>query len=214
MTLGHDIRAIFRVQGKHDWLDGFRRAGCAFITTLCAARPTVISIAMAAQRTFTFPADLATTTAYFRAFKKTIQSTPYLHLVKTYARNKYRILYSATEASVYRVAFFCDIQLAYDETRRLLRVTPLTGIPPVPTRLTFDAVTGQGDYWSQSVFQPAGARTRVRNGIKIMTRLPKRPEMVLVPDLVVKRLVEGLMKRRMQEIMDAMIAGAIEELQP
>lgn len=170
----------------------------------------MISVAVSAHRTFTFPADLATTTAYFRAFKQTLRYLPHLRLVKTYTRNKYRIVYNATEAGVYDVAFFCDIQVDYDEAKHILRVTPLAGIPPVPTKLTFHTITGQGYYWSQSVFRPAGAQTRVRTEIGITTRVPKRPELMLVPDAVVKRLVEAVVKRRLQEIADAMIEGSVD----
>ena len=44
------------------------------------------------------------------------------------------MLYSVTEAGVYRVAFYCDIQVQYDESSQILHVTPLEGVPPVAPR--------------------------------------------------------------------------------
>ena len=89
----------------------------------------MISIAVSAQRVFTFPADLATTKAYLCDFEQTLKYLPYLSLVRTYARNEYRILYSVAEAGVYYVAFYCDIQVQFDETTQTLHVTSLAGVP-------------------------------------------------------------------------------------
>jgi hypothetical protein len=139
---------------------------------------------------------------------------PHLRLVKTYARNQYRILYSAAEAGVYRVAFYCDIQVHYDETKHTLHVTPLVGVPPVLPKVTFNSLTGQGYYSSQSVFQSFGAHTRVRYEVRITAKVPKRRELRLLPDPVVKRVVEGVVKRRLQEITEAFIARSIDGLHP
>ena len=82
----------------------------------------MINIAVSAQRVFTVPADLARTTAHFRDFGHTLDYlAPHLRLVATYARDQYRMLYSVTEAGVYRVAFYCDIQVRYDESSQILQ---------------------------------------------------------------------------------------------
>ena len=99
---------------------------------------------------------------------------PYLHLVKTYAPNQYRILYSVAEAGVYYVAFYCDIQVQFDETSQTLHVTSLAGIPPVPPKATFNSVSGQGYYTSRSVFHAAGAQTNVAYDVDIQAQVPKR----------------------------------------
>ena len=83
----------------------------------------MISIAVSAQRVFTVPAGLARTTAHFRDFGHTLDYlAPHLRLVATYAGGQYRMLYSVTEAGVYRVAFYCDIQVRYDESSQILHV--------------------------------------------------------------------------------------------
>ena len=71
------------------------------------------------------------------------------------------MLYSVTEAGVYRVAFYCDIQVRYDESSQTLRVCPLEGIPPVTPKATLSSLTGQGYYRSRSAFQSAGLHTRI-----------------------------------------------------
>lgn len=172
----------------------------------------MISIGVSAQRVFTFPADLATTTAYLCDFEQTLKYLPYLHLVKTYAPNQYRILYSVAEAGVYYVAFYCDIQVQFDETSQTLHVTSLAGIPPVPPKATFNSVSGQGYYTSRSVFHAAGAQTNVAYDVDIQAQVPKRLELTLIPDAVFKRVVENVVQRRLQEIADAFVAHSMDEL--
>jgi hypothetical protein len=170
----------------------------------------MISIVVSAQRVFTFPADLATTTTYLCDFEQTLKYLPYLRLVKTYARNQYRMLYSVAEAGVYYVAFYCDIRVQFDETTQTLHVTPLAGIAPVPPTATFNSVSGQGYYASRSVFQGAGPHTSVAYEVEIQAQVPKRLELTLIPDAVVKRVVENVVQRRLHEIADAFVARSME----
>lgn len=161
---------------------------------------------------FIFPADPATTASYFRDFGRTLAHLPHLRLVTAYAADRYRVLYTAAEAGVYRVAFYCDIQVEYDETSQTLRVTPLAGIPPVPPKATLRSLTGQGYYHSRSVFEPAGPHTRVRYEVEIAAEVPKRLEWSLIPDAVITRLVEDAVQRRLQEITDAFVTRSIDGL--
>lgn len=170
----------------------------------------MISIAVSAQRTFTLPADLATTTAYFRDFERTIRDLQYLSLVKTYAQDQYRILYSAAEAGIYHVAFCCDIQVDFDEINQIIRVTPLVGIPPAPPKVTVNSLSGQGYYASQSIFRNAGLNTHVAYEVEIKAQVPKRLELKLVPDQVIKRMIEDRVRHRLQAITDSFIHHTME----
>jgi hypothetical protein len=174
----------------------------------------MINIAVSAQRVFTFPADLATTAAYYRDFGHTLEYLPHMRLVTTYARDQYRVLFTTSEAGVYRVAFYCDIQVQYDETRQILHVTPLEGIPPVPPKATLSSLTGQASYCSRSVFEPAGPHTCVQYEVEIRAEVPKRLEWKLIPDAVITPLIEDVVERRLQEITDAFIARSIDGLRP
>ena len=168
----------------------------------------MISIAVSAQRTFTLAADLPTTTAYFRDVARTLEDLPHLSLVETHERDKYRILYSAAEAGVYHVALYCDIQVHVDEVSQTIRVTPLTGVPPVSPVMTVSSLTGQGYYSSQAVLQADGAHTNVRYDVQITAEIPKRRTLTLVPDQVVRRAIERVVDRRLQEITDAFALNA------
>ena len=163
----------------------------------------MISIAAAAQCSFTLPADVATTTAYFCDLRRTLRDLPHLSLVRTHGPDRYRILYSAAEAGVYHVALYCDIQVQFDATTQTIHVTPATGIPPVPPKVTINSLTGQGCYSSRAVLRSAGPGTCVTYDVETTARLPKPRALTLVPDHVVKRAIEALVQQRLQEYTDA-----------
>jgi hypothetical protein len=173
----------------------------------------MIHIAVSDQRVFTVPAGLARTTAHFRDFGHTLDNlAPHLRRVATYARDQYRMLYSVTEAGVYRVAFYCDIQVRYDESSQILHVMPLEGVPPVAPKATLNSLTGQGTYRSRSGFQSTGPHTRITYNVEIRAAVPKRLEWKLIPDSVITRLVEDVVQRRLNEITDTFIARSIDGL--
>ena len=172
-----------------------------------------ILISVSAQRVFAVPADLTEATAHFRDFGRTLDYlAPHLRLVATYARDQYRMLYSVTEAGVYRVAFYCDIQVQYDESSQILHVTPLEGVPPVTPKATLKSLTGQGYYHSRSAFQSAGPHTRITYDVAIQAEVPKRLEWKLIPDAVITRVVEDVVQRRLNEITDTFIARSLSGL--
>ena len=175
----------------------------------------MINIAVSAQRVFAVPADLTEATALFRNFGHTLDYlAPHLRLVATYARDQYRMLYSVTEAGVYHVAFYCDIQVQFDESSQILHVTPLDGIPPIAPKATLKSLTGQGYYRSRSVFQSAGPHTSITYDVEIRAAVPKRLEWKLIPDAVITRVVEDVVQRRLNEITDTFIARSQEGLRP
>lgn len=163
----------------------------------------MINIEVAVQRRFTLPADLAATTDYLRDLPRTLEDLPHLDLAKTHGPDQYRIVYRAAEAGVYRVALYCDIAVHLDEPNRTIRVLPLPGVAPVPFHRTINSLTGQGYYSSRAVLQPAAVNTDVTYDVQITAHIPKRPALALVPDHVVQRAIESIVKQRLLEITDA-----------
>jgi len=174
----------------------------------------MISIAVSARRVFTLPADLPTSKAHFRDFRQTLEYLPDLCLIKTYARGRYRILYSAAEGGVYRVDLYSDIQTRFDEAEDTLHVTPLKGIPPVAAKATLGSLTGQGDYSSRLILRSAGAQTNARYEVRITATLPKPVGLNLIPNPAVRLFIERVMRRRIQEIADGFIQRSIKGLRP
>ena len=176
------------------------------------SHPDTVPLAVSVRRVFVFPADQAHTTAYFCDFTRVLSHLPHLQLIKTHAANQYRILYSATEAGVLHVTFFCDVQAYYDEANRTFHVDPLAGIPPVRPEVAFNSITGQGYYTSRSVFRPAGPDTQIEYSIEIKADLPRRRELDWMPKAIVKRLAEDVVRRRLREITAAFISRSLVEL--
>ena len=171
-----------------------------------------VTLAVSAQRVFVVPADLARTTTYFCDFTRVLSHLPHLRLITTHAANQYRILYSATEAGVLHVTFFCDVQAYYAEANRTFHVIPLIGIPPVKQEAAFNSITGQGYYSSRSVFRPSGPNTQIDYSIEIRGDLPIRRELDWMPKAMVKRLAEDVVRRRLSEITVAFISRSLAEL--
>lgn len=169
---------------------------------------------MSAQRAFTLPIDLAAARAHFRDFRQTLQYLPDLCLVKIYAPDQYRILYSAVHAGVYRVDLYSDIRVQHDETGDVFRVSPLRGIAPAAPKVTLGSLTGQGNYSSRLSLRAAGACTSARYDVRITATLPKPMGLKLVPDAAVRLFVERVVRRRVQEISDSFMQRSIERLRP
>jgi len=176
------------------------------------SHPDTVALAVSVQRVFVFPADLARTTAYFCDLTRVLSHLPHLRLITTHAANQYRIRYSAAEAGVLHVTFFCDVQAHYDEANRTFHVDPLAGIPPVKSEAAFNSITGQGYYTSRSVFRPAGPDTQIKYSIEIKADLPRRRELDWMPKAIVKRLAEDVVRRRLREITAAVISRSLAEL--
>jgi hypothetical protein len=171
-----------------------------------------LNIAVSDHREFTLAADLQAAAAHFRDFAKTLQDLPELRLAKTHANEKYRIVYSAAVAGVYRVDLYSDIQAQFDERDYVLVVSPLRGIAPVRPHVTLGSLTGQGEYSSRLALRAAGARTAATYDLAIAAAIPKPLALGLLPDAVARSAVERVVRRRVQEITDRFIERSIARL--
>jgi hypothetical protein len=110
------------------------------------------------------------------------------------------------------VIFFCDVQADYDEANRTFHVVPLAGIPPVKSETAFNSIIGQGYYTSRSVFRPSGTDTQIKYSPEIKADLPRRRELDWLPDAIVKRLAEVVVRRQLREITATFIRRPPAEL--
>jgi hypothetical protein len=171
----------------------------------------MIQVAVSVQRSFLFPADVRTTSGFFREFRRVLGYLPHLRLVKTFGPDQYRVLFTTTEAGVYRLAFYCDLQVNYDEQFETLHVTPLTGFPAVPAKASIGSLTGQGSYSSLSVLRPLAGGTHVDYEVKITATVAKRLEWRLIPDRAVEHIANERTRQRLAEMTDHFIARSIAE---
>ena len=75
----------------------------------------MIKIAGTTRQTFSFPADIAAVSEFYRDFSRILHYLPHIQLVKAYGPDQFRVMYHTLELSVYRVRIYCDLQVRYDE---------------------------------------------------------------------------------------------------
>ena len=171
----------------------------------------MIQVAVSVQRSFVCPADLPTTSTFFRDFARVLDYLPHLRLVKTFGPDQHRVLFTATEAGIYRLAFYCDIQIEYDPQHLALRIVPLAGPTPVPPKAGIGSLTGQGYYASASFFRPGGASTGVDYSVEIRATIAKRLEWRLIPDSAVENIANMRTRQRLSAITDEFIARSVAQ---
>ncbi len=163
------------------------------------------------HRALTFPAELATTRAYFGNFRHVITLLPHIRLVKAYGANRFRVMYHTVELGVYAVRIYCDLRAGFVDGRPLLRVSPIEDFSPILPRVTMTSLTAQGRYQSDSIFHAQGDETRVDYSIRLAATLPKPLGLERMPDRVVERIARNIVTWRMHEIADGFVERAIHD---
>lgn len=171
----------------------------------------MIAIRGAVHRSFTFPADLPAAHAYFGDFRRILNLLPHIRLVKTHGPGQFRVLYRTVEVGVYDVRIYCDLHARLDRARSVLRVAPLTGIPPVKPRVTLTSLTAQGVYQSTSSFLDGGSSTQVEYHLELNAHLPKPIGLNLISDRVLERIAHSIVMWRIHEIADGFVERSIDD---
>lgn len=171
----------------------------------------MIAIAGHVQRSFTFPARLAATQAYFGDFRRIVGLLPHIQLVKPLGPNQFRVRYRTLELGVYDVQLFCDLEVRLDPTRAELRVTALPALPPIQPRATLRSLTAPARYQSVSALNAAGAVTQVDYRLELAGHLPKPLGLNLIPDKALEGIAHSIVAHRIHEIADGFIANAIAD---
>ena len=96
----------------------------------------MIKIAGTTRQTFSFPADIATASSFYRDFSRILHYLPHIQIVRAYGSDQFRVMYHTLELGVYRVRIYCDLQVEYDEPTQTLHVAPLLNKPPVRSEAT------------------------------------------------------------------------------
>ena len=172
---------------------------------------TVIKIAGTTHRTFSFPADIATASDFYRDFSRLLNYLPHIQLVKAHGPDQFRVMYHTLELGVYRVRIYCDLQVRYDEATQTLHVAPLLSKPPVRSEATVYSLTAQGYFTSRSVFRPRSEHSLVDYQLGLEARLPKPIGLRLMPDRVIEQIASNIAEWRIHEIAGGFITRSVQE---
>ena len=170
----------------------------------------MIKIAGITHQTFSFPADIATASNFYRDFNRILHYLPHIQLVRVYGPDQFRVMYHTLELGVYRVRIYCDLQVRYDEATQTLHVAPLLNKPQVRSEATVQSLTAQGYFTSRSVFRPRREHSLVDYQLGLEARLPKPLGLTLMPDRVIEQIASNITEWRIHEIADGFITRSMQ----
>jgi hypothetical protein len=165
----------------------------------------MIDIAGSAQHSYRFPAPPAEAFAFHRDVARSIGFLPHISIASQLGPNRYRLLYSATEAHLYQVRIFCDVLAKADAKKQSILIRPLPSSMPVPQEAGLYSMTGGGRYASKIAFRPSGAATLVTYTLSLAATLPVALSLRLFPRKLVATAADGILRRRMDEIMSRFV---------
>jgi hypothetical protein len=164
----------------------------------------MIKIAGSALRSFTFAGELPVAYAYYADVGRLLSYLPHICLVRSYGPDRFRLLYSTTELGTYHVRIFADVETTL-ETRWVVRVRPMEGIPPVKAEATLGSATTQGYFSSQSIFSDNSAETQIKYALQLKADLPTPLGLRLMPGIMVDRIARSITNMRIREIADGFV---------
>jgi hypothetical protein len=164
----------------------------------------MIKIAGSSSRSFVFPAELPLAYAYYADVGRLLTYLPHISLVRAYASDRFRLLYTSTELGAYHIRIFADVQTTM-EAGWVVRVHPLPGLAPVDSQAGVNSSTTQGFFTSHSVFKDEGAQTRIEYTLRLQAQLPAPVGLRLMPGSMVNRIARGITKARIREIVEGFI---------
>lgn len=164
-----------------------------------------------AQRSFIFPADLPLAYAYYTDLSRMLTYLPHISLMRTFAYDKFRVLYNTLELGAYHIRIYCDLVATLDGVRKhVLRIGPLKGIPPVRPEAGLNSATTQGHFTMESIFYDEGTQTRIEYTLRLRARLPTPLGLRMLPGGVVNSIAESIMNMRIHEISDGFVERSLE----
>lgn len=171
----------------------------------------MIKIDSTVQFSFMFPADIATTFAYYSNMHRLVQHLKYIELADSEpeSKNEYRLYYNTVELGSYHIHVYCDVRMEL-EGETSIRLIPVENYPPIKTKVTLNATTARGLYASEAHFFSAGDHTRVEYLLSMQARPPRPKGMRFMPGKMVDKIAQNITNHRIKEIADAFIDSSID----
>ena len=171
----------------------------------------MIKIAGTTRQTFSFPADIATASNFYRDFSRILHYLPHIYVVKAYSPDQFRVMYHTMELGMYRVRIYCDLHVKYDEASETLHVAPLLNKPPIKSEATVHSLTAQGHFTSQSIFRARSDHSMIDYQLSLEARLPKPFGLTLMPDKAIEQIARNITDWRIHEIARGFVKRSVLE---
>jgi hypothetical protein len=173
----------------------------------------MIRLAGTAKRSFLFPSSIHGAMQHYAKMEQLFKYLPYIKLIKTYSKNQFRVLFSSTELSIYKIQLYCDLEVILDIEKSLITVGMLHGKKPISPKAGMHSSRGMAEFSSTSQFTPDGEKTRIYYHLNLNGRLPKPRAFSLIPDNITNHIAENIAKRRIFEIADGFIMGSLADFE-
>lgn len=173
---------------------------------------TMININSSVQFSFMFPADIATTFAYYSDMQRLIQHLKYIELVDSEPEheNEYRLYYNTVELSSYHIHVYCDVRMELED-QKTIRIVPVQNFPPIKPKVTLNSTTARGYYASEAHFLPVEDHTRVEYTLSLQAQPPRPKGMRFMPGKMVDTIAQNITTHRIKEIADTFIDSSIDQ---
>lgn len=170
----------------------------------------MITITGSVHRSFQFPDHPGAAFDYYADIPRTLNMLPHISIVRHYAANQYRMMYSTTELGIYRVRMLCDIQVELDREAWALHIQPMSNPLPVTSEAGIYSLTGPGTFTSQSLFRSTGENTEVEYRFRLSADLPVPFGIRFMPDSVLNGIAGSITQWRIDEIVDGFIQRSVD----
>ena len=160
-----------------------------------------------------FPADRATTFAYYSDMHRLVKHLKYIELVDPEERNsdhEFRLYYSTVELGSYHIHVYSDVRLDVNGSQHIIRLVPIKNLPPIKTKVTISSTTSRGYYSSEARFIEAGEQTRVEYTLSMKAKPPRPKGMRFMPGRMVDKIAQNITNHRIKEIAEEFIASSID----
>lgn len=171
----------------------------------------MIRLAGTAKRSFLFPSHIVKAMNFYADMGGLFKYLPHITLIKTYSKTQFRVLYSSTELSIYRIQLYCDLEVRVDSEKAFIEVGTLEGKKPIKPKAGMHSSRGIAKFKSTSQFKSEGDQTRIYYHLTLSGGLPKPRAFNLVPDSITDHIAESIAKRRIFEIADGFISGSLTD---
>lgn len=159
-----------------------------------------------------FPADIATTFAYYSDMHRLVQHLKHIELVDSDPQNEleYRLYYNTVELGSYHIHVYCDVRLEL-AGGTTIRIVPVKNLPAIKPTVTINSTTARGYYTSEAHFLPAGEQTRVEYALSLQAEPPRPKGMRFMPGRIVDKIAQDITNHRITEIADSFIDSSIDQ---
>ena len=170
----------------------------------------MITITGSVHRSFQFPDHREAAFDYYADIRRTLNMLPHISIVRQFAADQFRMIYSTTELGIYRVCMVCDIQVKLDRKAWALHIQPLSKPLPVISEAGIYSLTGPGAFASQSLFRSTGVNTEVEYRFRLSADLPVPFGIRFMPDSVLNGIAGSITQWRIDEIVDGFIQRSVD----